>query len=648
MSDRKHSNIPDKQDTGRQAVGKPMGRPMRPGGRGGGHHAMMAGEKAKDFKASIKRLLTYLSPYKLAITAVLLFAILSTVFTIVGPRILAKAIDELYSGLVRIISGKPEGIRFDYIGRVLLILLGLYGISAAFSYLQGFIMADVSTTVSYRLRNAIGQKINKLPLSFFDKVSQGEILSRVTNDVDLLNNSLSQSITQIISSATTMLGVLIMMLSLSWKMTLVALGMLPLSLLLVLSVVKRSQKYFRKQQEYLGHVNGHIEEMYGGHVVMKVFNGEEKSVKEFEKYNSQLYDSAWKSQFISSLMMPMMRFVGNLGYVVICILGAYLTTIGAMTVGGIQAFIQYVRSFTQPINDIANISNILQQIAAAAERIFEFLDEEEEKENNIKAYINTGFDKENEPLSKVDIRGNVDFINVHFGYSPDKIVINDFSASIKEGQKVAIVGPTGAGKTTIVKLLMRFYEVNDGAILLDGHDIRDFSRNDLRSVFGMVLQDTWLYNGTIMDNIRYGRLDATDEEVIKAAKAAQVDHFVRTLPDSYNMVLNEEASNVSQGQKQLLTIARAILADPKILILDEATSSVDTRTEVYIQKAMYNLMKGRTSFVIAHRLSTIKDSDLILCMNEGDIVEQGTHEELLKMNGFYASMYYSQFEGKTA
>ena len=648
MSDRKHSNIPDKQDTGRQAVGKPMGRPMRPGGRGGGHHAMMAGEKAKDFKASIKRLLTYLSPYKLAITAVLLFAILSTVFTIVGPRILAKAIDELYSGLVRIISGKPEGIRFDYIGRVLLILLGLYGISAAFSYLQGFIMADVSTTVSYRLRNAIGQKINKLPLSFFDKVSQGEILSRVTNDVDLLNNSLSQSITQIISSATTMLGVLIMMLSLSWKMTLVALGMLPLSLLLVLSVVKRSQKYFRKQQEYLGHVNGHIEEMYGGHVVMKAFNGEEKSVKEFEKYNSQLYDSAWKSQFISSLMMPMMRFVGNLGYVVICILGAYLTTIGAMTVGGIQAFIQYVRSFTQPINDIANISNILQQIAAAAERIFEFLDEEEEKENNIKAYINTGFDKENEPLSKVDIRGNVDFINVHFGYSPDKIVINDFSASIKEGQKVAIVGPTGAGKTTIVKLLMRFYEVNDGAILLDGHDIRDFSRNDLRSVFGMVLQDTWLYNGTIMDNIRYGRLDATDEEVIKATKAAQVDHFVRTLPDSYNMVLNEEASNVSQGQKQLLTIARAILADPKILILDEATSSVDTRTEVYIQKAMYNLMKGRTSFVIAHRLSTIKDSDLILCMNEGDIVEQGTHEELLKMNGFYASMYYSQFEGKTA
>ncbi len=648
MSDRKHSNIPDKQDTGRQAVGKPMGRPMRPGGRGGGHHAMMAGEKAKDFKASIKRLLTYLSPYKLAITAVLLFAILSTVFTIVGPRILAKAIDELYSGLVRIISGKPEGIRFDYIGRVLLILLGLYGISAAFSYLQGFIMADVSTTVSYRLRNAIGQKINKLPLSFFDKVSQGEILSRVTNDVDLLNNSLSQSITQIISSATTMLGVLIMMLSLSWKMTLVALGMLPLSLLLVLSVVKRSQKYFRKQQEYLGHVNGHIEEMYGGHVVMKAFNGEEKSVKEFEKYNSQLYDSAWKSQFISSLMMPMMRFVGNLGYVVICILGAYLTTIGAMTVGGIQAFIQYVRSFTQPINDIANISNILQQIAAAAERIFEFLDEEEEKENNIKAYINTGFDKENEPLSKVDIRGNVDFINVHFGYSPDKIVINDFSASIKEGQKVAIVGPTGAGKTTIVKLLMRFYEVNDGAILLDGHDIRDFSRNDLRSVFGMVLQDTWLYNGTIMDNIRYGRLDATDEEVIKAAKTAQVDHFVRTLPDSYNMVLNEEASNVSQGQKQLLTIARAILADPKILILDEATSSVDTRTEVYIQKAMYNLMKGRTSFVIAHRLSTIKDSDLILCMNEGDIVEQGTHEELLKMNGFYASMYYSQFEGKTA
>lgn len=648
MSDRKHSNIPNKQDTGRQAVGKPMGRPMRPGGRGGGHHAMMAGEKAKDFKASIKRLLTYLSPYKLAITAVLLFAILSTVFTIVGPRILAKAIDELYSGLVRIISGKPEGIRFDYIGRVLLILLGLYGISAAFSYLQGFIMADVSTTVSYRLRNAIGQKINKLPLSFFDKVSQGEILSRVTNDVDLLNNSLSQSITQIISSATTMLGVLIMMLSLSWKMTLVALGMLPLSLLLVLSVVKRSQKYFRKQQEYLGHVNGHIEEMYGGHVVMKAFNGEEKSVKEFEKYNSQLYDSAWKSQFISSLMMPMMRFVGNLGYVVICILGAYLTTIGAMTVGGIQAFIQYVRSFTQPINDIANISNILQQIAAAAERIFEFLDEEEEKEDNIKAYINTGFDKENEPLSKVDIRGNVDFINVHFGYSPDKIVINDFSASIKEGQKVAIVGPTGAGKTTIVKLLMRFYEVNDGAILLDGHDIRDFSRNDLRSVFGMVLQDTWLYNGTIMDNIRYGRLDATDEEVIKAAKAAQVDHFVRTLPDSYNMVLNEEASNVSQGQKQLLTIARAILADPKILILDEATSSVDTRTEVYIQKAMYNLMKGRTSFVIAHRLSTIKDSDLILCMNEGDIVEQGTHEELLKMNGFYANMYYSQFEGKTA
>ncbi|HZK34678.1 MAG TPA: ABC transporter ATP-binding protein [Bacillota bacterium] len=628
---------------GRPASGRPRG-PM-----GGGRHAMMSGEKAKDFKGSMKRLLSYLSPYKFPIIIVLLCAILATVFTIVGPRILAQAIDELFSGLMRTITGNQEGVRFGAIGNVLLMLLGLYVVSAVFSYIQGFVMADVSTTVSYDLRNAIANKIHKLPLSYFDRVSQGEVLSRVTNDVDLLNQSLSQSITQIITAVTTMIGVLIMMISISWKMTLVALAMLPLSLVLVLLVVKRSQKYFRSQQEYLGHVNGHIEEMYGGHIVMKAFNGEEESVKDFDEYNNELYNSAWKSQFISGLMMPLMRLVGNLGYVVICILGAYLTAMGTMTVGGIQAFIEYVRSFTRPINEIANISNVLQQTAAAAERIFEFIDEKEESQDKARALIQTSANEQaSYGGSKVEVVGNVEFSAVNFGYSPDKIIINDFSAKIRQGQKIALVGPTGAGKTTMVKLLMRFYDINDGAILLEGHDIKDFSRNDLRSVFGMVLQETWLYKGTIMDNIRYGKLDATDQEVIAAARAAQADHFIRTLPDSYNMVLNEEASNVSQGQKQLLTIARAILSDPKILILDEATSSVDTRTEILIQRAMDNLMEGRTSFVIAHRLSTIKDADLILCMDKGDIVEQGSHEELLQKGGFYASMYYSQFEGRTA
>lgn len=641
------SGIPKEQ------TGMP-GRPHRMGpGRGDGPVRMgMPFQKARDYKGSMKRLLKSLAPYKLPIGAVAIFTVLSTVFVIAGPRILARATDELFAGLMRIITGSSQGVDFGYIGRILLMLLGLYLISAAFSFLQGFIMADVSTRVSYDLRNSISRKINRLPLSYFDKTTHGEVLSRVTNDVDLLNQTLSQTITQTISSATSMIGVLSMMLSISWQMTLTVLGVLPLATLLVLSIVKRSQKYFRTQQEYLGHVNGHIEEMYGGHTVVKAFNGEEKSLRDFDGYNNELYNSAWKSHFLSGLMMPMMNFVNNLGYVVICILGAYLAASGRMTVGGIQAFIQYVRAFTDPMIQLANISNVLQQTVAAAERIFEFLNEAEEPADAAHCTIiskdeaaETVMNKDKEAAGiKVKVYGNVEFSHVQFGYDPDNIIIKDFSAKITQGQKVAIVGPTGAGKTTIVKLLMRFYDVTGGAILLEGHDIRDFPRNELRSVFGMVLQDTWLFNGTIMDNIRYGRLEATDEEVIEAAKAAQADHFIRTLPDSYNMVLNEETSNVSQGQKQLLTIARAILSDPKILILDEATSSVDTRTEILIQKAMDNLMKGRTSFVIAHRLSTIRNADLILCMNEGDIVEQGTHEELLRKGGFYASLYYSQFD----
>lgn len=611
--------------------------------RMGPRHGMAApGEKAKDFKGSIKKLCSYLGKYKFRIFFVMLFAIASTIFMILGPKVLGNVTTELFQGIMRTISGSSEGIDFAYIGRILLFLLGLYLVSAGFSYLQGFIMTDVSMKVTYNLRNEIIQKINRMPLGYFDTTSHGEVLSRVTNDVDTLSQSLNQSITQLITSATSIIGIFIMMLSISWQLTLVAVCIIPVSLIFVITIVKHSQKYFMQQQEYLGHVNGHIEEMYGGHIVMKAFSGEERSVEAFGVYNDKLYTSAWKSQFLSGLMMPVMNFVSNLGYVVICLLGSIMATGGAMTLGNIQAFTQYVRQFTQPITQVANISNMLQQTAAAAERVFEFLSEEEEPVDQAIVSIN----KTDVPDTDTcfHVQGSVQFAHVHFGYRPDKIIINDFSAQIKAGQKVAIVGPTGAGKTTMVKLLMRFYDVNEGAILIDGNDIRSFARNDLRDLFGMVLQDTWLYNGSILENIRYGREDATDEEVYAAAKAAQVDHFVRTLPGGYSMELNEEASNVSQGQKQLLTIARAILSDPKILILDEATSSVDTRTEVLIQKAMDNLMKGRTSFIIAHRLSTIRDADLILCMKDGDIVEQGTHDSLMAMGGFYANLYNSQFE----
>jgi ATP-binding cassette, subfamily B, multidrug efflux pump len=609
----------------------------RGGGMGHGPGGMMGmGEKARDFKGTMKKLIQYLSVYKLSMIIVFIFAAASAVFSIVGPKILGRATTKIFEGIMGKIAGTGSGIDFDYIGRIMIILIVLYGLSSLFGYIQGWVMSNVSMKVSYGFRKDISEKINRMPLKYFDGTNHGEVLSRVTNDVDTLSQTLNQSLTQIITSVTTVIGVLIMMLSISWLMTLVSIGILPLSMILIMSIVKKSQKYFKEQQDYLGHLNGHVEEMYGGHVVMKAFNGEEKSVKEFDKHNNMLYGVAWKSQFLSSIMMPLMGFVGNLGYVAISILGGYLAVKKTIEIGDIQAFIQYVRSFTQPIAQIANISNILQQTAASAERVFEFLEEEEEAP------------EASNPVKLEEVKGSVEFKDVHFGYNSDKIIINDFSASIKPGQRVAIVGPTGAGKTTMVKLLMRFYDVNSGSIMIDGHDIREFTRGDLRSMFGMVLQDTWLYNGTIMENIRYGRLNASDDEVIAAAKAAHVDSFVHTLPDGYNMVLNEEASNVSQGQKQLLTIARAILSDPKILILDEATSSVDTRTEVQIQKAMNNLMKDRTSFIIAHRLSTIRDADLILVMNHGDIVEQGNHEELLAKGGFYANLYNSQFEAAQA
>ena len=559
-----------------------------------------------------------------------------------GQKVLAKATDELAKGIMAVITGGDGVIDFGYIGVVLLTLLGLYLLSALFSYVQGFTMAGISAKVSYNLRQQIIQKINRLPLGYFHKVSQGEILSRITNDVDTLSQSLNQSVTQLITSVTSMIGVLIMMLSISWQLTLVALCILPLSLLLVMGVVKKSQGYFRGQQKYLGAVNGHVEEMYGGHLVVKAFNGEEKSVKAFDEQNKKLYNAGWKAQFLSGLMQPIMGFVGNLGYVAICILGASMAAGGTMTIGGIQAFIQYVRSFTQPITQMANISNQLQMTVAAAERVFEFLEEKEEAV--IKPRLSLAHRSEEPSAEKIRLKGDVQFSHVRFGYEPDEVIIKDFSADVKAGQKVAIVGPTGAGKTTLVKLLMRFHDIDAGDIFVDGHNVKEFTKEDLRQEFGMVLQDTWLFNGTIMENIRYGRLDATDEEVIAAAKAAQVDHFIRTLPGGYQMQLNEEATNVSQGQKQLLTIARAILSDARIMILDEATSSVDTRTEILIQKAMDNLMIGRTSFVIAHRLSTIKNADLILCLKDGDIVEQGTHEELMDKNGFYANLYNSQFE----
>ena len=603
----------------------------RPGGMGGGH-MKMGQEKAKDFKGTMKKLISYLSSYKLAILLVIVFAIGSSVFNIVGPKILGNATTKIFEGLVSKVSNSGGGIDFDAIFRTLTILASLYIISSIFSFVQTFITSDISQKVSYNLRKSISEKINKLPLNYYDKKTNGEVLSRVTNDIDAISQNLNQILSQMITSATTLIGVLIMMLSISVTMTLVSLIVIPLSLVMIMLVVKKSQKHFRAQQEYLGHTNGHIEEMYSGHNIMKAFNGEEKAIEEFDKLSDTLYNSAWKSQFLSGMMMPIMTFIGNLGYVIVAIMGGFLAIRNKIQVGDILAFIQYVRSFMQPIAQTAQIANVMQQTAAAAERVFEFLEEEEVVE-----------DVKN-PISTEGIEGAVEFDHVRFGYNEDKIIINDFSINIKPGQKVAIVGPTGAGKTTIVKLLMRFYELNGGKILIDGHDYRDFTRNDLRKIFGMVLQDTWLFNGNIMENIRYGRLDASDEEVIEAAKLAHAHHFIKTLADGYNMEINEEADNISQGQKQLLTIARAILSDPKILILDEATSSVDTRTEVLIQQAMENLMEGRTSFILSHILSTIKNADVILVMKDGDIVEQGTHEELLKSKGFYSELYNSQFE----
>lgn len=612
---------------------------QNPRGMGGGPMGGMRGpaEKPKNFKETLSKLLEYLSPYNLKLLIVIIFAIGSAAFSIVGPKILGKATNKIFEGLISKISGvQGGGIDFNYIKNIVLMLFGLYIASALFAYVQGFIVSGVAQKVSYNLRKQISEKVNRLPLKYFDKSTHGEVLSRVTNDVDTVSQSLNQSMSQIITSATTLVGVLIMMISISWQMTIVALLILPVSFLLVIVVVKNSQKYFKGQQESLGRVNGHVEEIYGGHNIMKAFNGEEVAVEEFRKINGELYNSAWKSQFLSGMMMPIMTFIGNLGYVIVSILGGWLAVRKVINVGDILSFIQYIRSFTQPITQVAQISNVLQSTVAAAERVFEFLEEEEEA-------LETST-----PLQIEEIEGGVTFENVHFGYNKDKIIINDFSADIKPGQKVAIVGPTGAGKTTIVKLLMRFYELNSGRILVDGHDIKDFTREDLRDDFGMVLQDTWLFSGTIMENIRYGSLDATDEEVIQAAKSAHAHRFIKTLPDGYNMVINEEASNISQGQKQLLTIARAILSDPKILILDEATSSVDTRTEVLIQKAMENLMKEKTSFIIAHRLSTIRDADLILVMKNGDIVEQGSHNELLDQGGFYAELYNSQFDDAEA
>ncbi|HHD2753356.1 TPA: ABC transporter ATP-binding protein [Clostridium perfringens] len=609
-------------------MGGPMGR------MGGGPRAV---EKAKDFKGTMKKLGVYLKPYSLSIAIVILFAIGSAAFSIVGPKVLGKATTKIFEGIMEKITGVPNAaIDFGYIGDIAMILVALYLVSALFGFIQSFIMAGVAQKVSYNLRKQISEKMDTLPLKYFDTRTNGEVLSRITNDVDTVSQTLNQSLSQIITSVVTLIGVLIMMFSISWIMTLATFIILPVSMILISLVVKKSQKYFKSQQEYLGHLNGQVEEVYGGHNIMKAFNREEASTKDFNELNDTLYKSAWKSQFLSGMMMPIMSFVGNLGYVLVTILGGWLTVRSIITVGDIQAFIQYVRSFNQPIAQMAQVANIMQSTAAAAERVFEFLDEEDEVKD---------------PETSIDtseIKGEVDFEDVHFGYNPDKIIINDFSVDVKPGQKVAIVGPTGAGKTTIVKLLMRFYDINSGSIKIDGHDIRDFKREDLRNLFGMVLQDTWLFNGTIMENLRYGRLDATDAEVKEAAKVAHVDHFVKTLPDGYNMVLNEEASNISQGQKQLLTIARAFLKDPKLLILDEATSSVDTRTELLIQKAMEKLMEGRTSFIIAHRLSTIRDADLILVMKDGDIVEQGNHEELLKKGGFYSSLYNSQFEQSSA
>lgn len=612
------------------------GSGQRPGGKGhmgfGPRGIQMQGEKPRDFKKTLKKFIQYIGKYKAQVIVVMIFAVASTAFAIVGPKIIGRATTKLFEGVMGNISGTGSGIDFKYIGNIILISLGLYVASAIFSYVQGWIMSGVSMKVTYRFRKDISKKINRMPFKYFDNTSQGEVLSRVTNDVDAINQTLNQSLTQIITSIATVIGILVMMLTISRIMTLIALLIVPLSLIMIMAVVKRSQKYFKQQQDYLGHVNGHVEEMFGGHNVIRAFNGEKRSIKRFNGFNNILYKAAWKSQFLSGMMMPIAFFVGNLGYVAVSVLGGWLAVQGKMSVGDILAFILYVRTFMQPISQMANISNILQQTAASAERVFEFLEEGEETPDTTN------------PVRPATISGNVKFDDVHFGYRPDQTIIKGFSADVESGQKIALVGPTGAGKTTMVKLLMRFYDVNSGGIFVDGNNIRDFTREDLRSIFGMVLQDTWLYNGSIMDNIRYGKPYAKDEEVIESSRIAYVDHFVHTLPNGYGHILNEETSNISQGQKQLITIARAILADPRILILDEATSSVDTRTELLIQNAMDNIMKDRTSFIIAHRLSTIRNADLILVMDNGDIVEQGNHRELLEKNSFYANLYYSQFE----
>ena len=603
----------------------PMGG-MR-GGSGNAPH-----EKPKDFKKTTKKLIKqYLSKYKIALAIVILFAVGSTIFTIVGPKILGNATTEIFNGIVDKMSG-GNGIDFGKIGSIAISLIVLYIVSALFSFIQGFTMTSVAQKLTYKLRNDIAVKINKLPMKYFDKRTNGEVLSVITNDIDTLSMNLNQSITHIITAVCTIVGILIMMFSISWQMTIISLIILPVAGIIVKFIVGKSQRYFQRQQDYLGHVNGQVEEIYGGLNIVKVFNAEEKVTKEFEKANNELYRSGWRSQFLSGLMHPVVNFISNIGYVGVAVAGGYLAANGTITVGNIQSFIQYNKQFTQPINQIAQISAMLQSMVAAAERIFEFLEEPEE-ENTAKGKIDTQ-----------KLKGNVEFEHVKFGYDPEKIIIKDFNADVKEGQKIAIVGPTGAGKTTMVKLLMRFYDVNSGAIKVDGHNVKDFERGELRKMFGMVLQDTWLFGGTVKENIKYGNEEATDDEVIEAAKAAHVHHYIKTLSNGYNSIINEESSNISAGQKQLLTIARVILADPKILILDEATSSIDTRTEIQIQSAMDNLMKGRTSFIIAHRLSTIRNADLILVMNHGDIVEQGTHDDLLAKGGFYADLYNSQFD----